>query len=68
MIMTDVNLELKKAIINHAYQKNDITKVQYEEMLKVIHAELEEQRLQKKLKEYSDQEFLKKYTELSSLA
>lgn len=63
--MIDVNLELKKAVINHAYQNKDITKVQYEEMLKVIDAELEEQRLQRKLKEYSDQEVLKKYAELS---
>lgn len=63
--MTNTKLELKKAIIINAYQNKEITKEQYNRMLEYVNAELEEERLQKKLKEYNDQEILKKYKELT---
>mgnify|MGYP001195760787 CR=1 FL=1 len=63
--MTNTKLELKKAIIINAYQNKEITKEQYNRMLEYVKAELEEERLQKKLKEYNDQEILKKYKELT---
>ena len=63
--MTDVNLELKKAIINHAHRNKDISQSHYEELMNILESEMEELRLQKKLKEYSEREFIEKYKELS---
>lgn len=64
MKMNSTNLQLKKAIINHAYKNNQITKEQHKEMLSLVDKELEKIRLENKLKQDNNQELLRKYNEL----
>lgn len=63
--MTNVNLEIQKAMINYAFNNNDITPSQYQALLKTLKTKEEELNLQIKLKEYKDKEIVRKYNELS---
>lgn len=60
-----VNLDLQKALINHALKNGDITESQYNRILNDIDNKKEELRLQNKLKEYKNKEIIKRYSEHS---
>lgn len=62
--MSDVNLELQKALIFHAYKNNTISKSRYEELLKDIKSKEENIRLQNALKKNESKKALEKYNDL----
>lgn len=65
--MRNTDLELKKAIINNAYNNNKITKDQYKTMIESLKKEIEKNKYEGKLKEYRDRNIREKYKELSRI-
>lgn len=63
--MSNVNIELQRALINHAFKNKEITELEYTTELNKLKVKQEELLLKNKLREYENKEIIEKYKKLS---